>query len=238
MSKRDESVDTQDPPSSLAVTDGGSDGPTTDRQPDDGVTVDDLLDKLESLRETVDDDRERSKVDQTISMVEELPGSPALRRRVKKYTTRDIAEGFVGGIIFSLPLLVEDGVFEIAEWFVDVRVGPIPVFLVINVTFIMIMITGLLYYTDIRDVRVTRPILGFIPRRLVGVLLVSLIVAAGLMFMWGRLHEEDPTTLEVIGRITVIWAAAAFGATLGDILPGESKGEDISELLGDREDRH
>jgi len=53
------------------------------------------------------------------------------------------------------------------------------------------------------------------------------------MFMWGRLHEENPTTLEQFGRVTVIWAAAALGATLGDILPGESKGQDLAEMIGD-----
>ena len=138
----------------------------------------------------------------------------------------------MGGIIFSLPLLVEDGVFEIAEWFAEFSVGPLPLFLTVNVVFIVILVSGLLYYTDFREIKV-RLLFGFIPKRLLGILTVSFWVAFLTMFMWGRLHEQDPTTLEQLARVTVIWAAAALGATLGDILPGESKGKDIAELIGD-----
>ncbi|PSP15312.1 hypothetical protein BRC62_07680 [Halobacteriales archaeon QH_10_67_13] len=62
-------------------------------------------------------------------MLERLPGS----NRIRKDTGRDVAEGFVGGVLFALPLLVEDGVFSISEWFVSVSAGPVPVFLVANV---------------------------------------------------------------------------------------------------------
>lgn len=191
--------------------------------------IDDLIAQLESLEETVDDPHERREVRQTLDLVERLPGSGAFTRRVKNYTSRDVAEGLVGGIIFSLPLLVEDGVFEIAEWFVE-PVGPLPVFLLANAVFVFVMVVGLLYYTDFRDVRITRPILGFIPRRLVGLLVSSFLLAAGLMYLWGRLEAGDPTRLEALGRITVVWTAAALGAALGDILPGESQGADLATL--------
>lgn len=212
--------------------DGGTEPDARDEErehPD----IDDLLDKLETLQETVDDEHERRKVTQTIALVERMPGSRAFTHHVRKYTTRDIAEGIVGAIIFSLPLLVEDGVFVISEWLLDVRLGRIPVFFVLNVAFIVTLVYGLLYFTDIREVRVTRPIFGVIPRRVVGILVSSFLVGAGLMFMWGRLHEDAPTSLEMLARITVIWAPAAFGATLGDILPGESKGEDIGDLIAE-----
>lgn len=204
-----------------------------DERPD----IDDLLSKLEVLHETVDTDKERKKVEDTISLAQRLPGSGMVTRTVKKYTTRDIAEGFVGGIIFMLPLLVEDGVFDIAAWFAAFTVGPIPIFLTLNVLFIVVIVTGLLYYTDFREVQVTRPIFGIIPRRLVGILGISFAIAASMMYLWGRLHEGDPTTVEQAGRIAVLWTASAIGATLGDILPGESSGDDISHLLSDDWDR-
>ena len=122
--------------------------------------------------------------------------------------------------------------FEIADWFVTFFVGPIPVFLVINVLFIISLTAGLLYFTDIRDVQM-RLLFGVIPKRLTMSLTISLIVATGMMFMWGRLHAEDPATIEQFSRVTVIWAAAALGASLGDILPGESKGQDIATMIGD-----
>ncbi len=191
--------------------------------------INDVLDQLDELERTVDSSSERREVQRTRRMLKHVPGSD----RIKKYTGRDIAEGFVGGIIFSLPLLVEDGVFEIAEWFTAFMIGPVPVFLAVNVVFIVGLVAGLLYYTDIRDVR-ERRLFGIIPKRLVAVLTISFLVAAGTMFMWGRLHEENPTQLEMVGRITVIWAAAALGATLGDILPGESQGTDIGNMITDR----
>lgn len=190
----------------------------------------DVFDQLDELEHTVDSSEERHEVQRARQMLKRLPGSD----RIKKYTSRDIAEGFVGGIIFSLPLLVEDGVFEIAEWFLEFYLGPIPIFLAINILFVVGIVAGLLYYTDIREVK-EPPLFGFIPKRLVAILSISFIVALVTMFMWGRLNEPvdgvDPTTLEQFARVTVIWAAAALGATLGDILPGESQGEDLAEMI-------
>ncbi|MES3516216.1 MAG: DUF2391 domain-containing protein [Natronomonas sp.] len=190
--------------------------------------IDDVLEQLNELEGSVSSSEERREVRRARRMLERVPGSD----RIRKYTTRDVAEGFVGGIIFALPLLVEDGVFEIAEWFAATSVGPIPIFLLFNILFVVVLTAGLLYYTDIRDVQI-RWLFGFIPKRLTGVLLISIGVAAASMFLWGRLHSEDPTTLEQFSRVTVIWAAAALGATLGDILPGESEGGDIGTMLSE-----
>lgn len=191
--------------------------------------IEDVFSQLEVLEETVNSENEQREVQRAMRMLKNVPGST----QIHKYTTRDMGEAFVGGIVFSLPLLVEDGVFEIAEWFTEVTVAGVPVFLVANVTFVVVLTAGLLYAVDFREITITKPLFGFLPRRLIGVLIISFVVAAGSMFMWGRLHEEDPTALEQFARITVIWAAAALGAVLGDILPGESRGEDISGLIGD-----
>ncbi|WP_418280712.1 DUF2391 family protein [Halorubrum sp. DTA98] len=212
----------------------GNDGPNGNGGPNgspENPNIDDLLDKLDALEATVDDDAERRKVRQTIALVERMPGSKAFTTRISKYTTRDIAESFVGAVIFSLPLLVEDGVFEIAEWFLATAVAGVPVFFLANVAFVLGMTAGLLYYADFREIEITNPILGFVPRRYVGVLVVSLCTAFFMLLLWGRLHSGDPTTMEQLSRVTVIWVVAAFGAALGDILPGESSGEDISQAF-------
>jgi len=188
----------------------------------------DVFEQLDELEGSVTSSEERREVQRTRRMLERVPG----RDRIKKYTTRDISEGFVGGIIFALPLLVEGGVFEIAEWFVEATLGPVPIFLFVNVAFVVGITAGLLYFTDIRDVQV-RLLFGFLPKRLTGALLISLLVAVGTMLMWGRLHAEDPTTVEQFSRVTVVWAAAALGATLGDILPGESTGEDLAQRIAE-----
>lgn len=206
--------------------------------PPEDIAVNDILDQLKSLEETITTSEQREELHRTRRMLKRMPGGEELEERITKYTTRDIGEAFVGSIIFALPLLVEDGVFEIAEHLLEFLVVGIPVFLIANVLFVIALTAGLIYAVDVREVKISNPILGFLPRRLVGVLTISFLTAAGLMLMWGRTFADDPTNIEVLSRITVIWVAAALGASLGDILPGESKGTDLTisnldELVGD-----
>ncbi len=202
--------------------------------------INDLLAKLDALQRTVNEPHEREKVRQTISLVERMPGSSAFTTRITKYTSRDLAEAFVGAVLFALPLLVEGGVFEIAAWFAARTVAGIPVLLIAHVAFVLVMTAGLLYFADFRQIEVRHPIFGLVPRRYAGILTVSLVTSVFMLLLWGRLHEGDPTGVERAGRVAVVWAAAAFGAGLGDILPGESQGADLGEFdldfdRGDRE---
>jgi uncharacterized membrane protein len=190
-------------------------------RPGDPETVDDVLEHLEQLSRTVDDEDERAEVRQAMTMVEDI----SLRGAIEKYTTRDIAQAFVGSIIFSMPFLVEDGVYEIARHLLDA-----PVFLVGNAVFVVFVASGLLYWSDIRDVRVHRPIFGVIPRRLLGVLVVSFVTSAFTMALWGRLDAPPDVAF---ARVCVVWTAASFGAALGDILPGQSEGEDVNDVVRD-----
>ena len=207
---------------------GDTDCGDADGEPPDDPDLDHLLDRLEELEETVDNPEEREQVRRTLQVARRIPGHGMLGKRIQKYTTRDIAEAFVGGILLSLPMLVEDGVFRIAEWFLSRTVAGVPVFLVGNVVFVVLLTIGLIYWSDIREVQITNPIFGFIPRRLVGVLGISFLTSAFLLVLWGRHLAEDPAgALEVFARITVVWSAAAIGGALGDILPGESRGHDI-----------
>ncbi len=216
---------------------------TTDTDTSEGPSgntpeMDALLTQLDELEETMTTAAQQRELKETKKMLERLPGGAFLDEQIDKYTSRDIGEAIVGSIIFALPLLVEDGVFEIAEHFVTFRVVGVPIFLLLNISFVLLLATKILYVVDFREVKITNPILGVVPRRLVGVLGASFLTTAGLMLMWGRLFADDPTSLEMLARITVIWAAAALGASLGDILPGESKGTDltISNFIGGSDD--
>lgn len=160
-------------------------------------------------------------------MLESVPDSGEIR----KYALEDIGEAFVGALVFSLSFLVEGGVFEVAVWFSEGFVGPIPLFFIINLIVTLGLTAGLLYAVDIRDVKVYNSILGFIPRRLTGHLLTALLCSVFMMILWGRLHEGDPSLFESVCRVTIVWTPAALGAILADILPGESQGEDISKIL-------
>jgi uncharacterized membrane protein len=196
---------------------------TAPREPD-GVAVEDVLNQLEELEETVDDEAEREEVRRAMRLVDSLsPGG--VRGTIDKFTRRDIAEAFVGAILISLPMLVEDGVNTIADHLLAA-----PALFAINVGFVVVMTAGMLYYAEFREVEVSRPLFGLIPRRLVAVLAIAFITAAFTMTVWGRLDGwADPVV--ALARVSVVWAVACFGAALGDILPGESSGTDINDEL-------
>jgi len=195
------------------------------------------FDELESAVSTAERRREVQRIrEETIGAALD----DALGGTIQKYTSRDIAEAFVGSIFFSVPFLVEDGVFDVADFFLSFTVGSFPVFFLVNTLFVLLMILALVYWAGPQKVRVSRPIFGFIPRRLVGIAVVSFLTAAALMTMWGRVGNwADPVV--AVARISVVWTVASFGAALGDILPGESSGDDINDdlaalgdLTGDR----
>ena len=213
------------------MTGTGADSPA-----DRDDSLDEVFRKIEKLEGTVDSEAEREEVEEVRRTLERVPGGQFVRSRIDRYTTRDVAEGFVGSILFSLPLLVEDGVFDIADHLLGTTVGPVPVWLVVNIVFIAVMTWGLLYWTEFREVRDPNPWFGVIPRRVVGVLVISLLTATLTMTMWGRLGGwENPAV--AVARVSVVWAAAALGAVLGDILPGESSGTDLDDVSGEVRER-
>ncbi len=198
----------------------------------DSELIDSINDEFAELASSVESVSHRREVHRIREQAVEATFDDMFGDRIQKYTGRDIAEAFVGSIFFSIPFLVEDGVFDVAEYFLSFRIGVFPVFFVVNTAFVLLMILALVYWAGPQEVQVTRPILGFIPRRLVGIAVVSFLTAAALMTMWGRLGGwSDPVV--AITRISVVWTVASFGAALGDILPGESSGDDINDDLAE-----
>lgn len=201
--------------------------PSSSSSTDRDTNIDTVLEHLEDLENTVDDPEERKEVRRAINLVESLP----LTGKIEKYTTRDMAQAFVGSILFSVPLLVEGGVGEIAAHFLESTPGGVPVFFVGNIVFSVFLTGALLYWADIRDVRVHKPIFGVIPRRLLGVLVIAFLTSMFTMTLWGRVDWSEPVV--ALSRVSVVWTVGAFGGALGDILPGETGGEDINDIIGD-----
>ncbi|MUV88630.1 hypothetical protein GJ629_00940 [Halapricum sp. CBA1109] len=224
-------------PEQLSGTDlSESDAPTSDARPDavreltDAELLDALHREFDDLESAVSGSADRREVDRIRTEATAAPFDDLLGGRIQKYTTRDVAESFVGSIFFAIPFLVEDGVFEIATFFLSFRLGVFPVYFIVNAAFVLLMILALVYWAGPQEVQVYRPILGIVPRRMVGIALVSFLTAAALMTMWGRVDGwQDPVV--ALARISVVWTVASFGAALGDILPGESSGADLSEDL-------
>ncbi|MFB6254437.1 MAG: DUF2391 family protein [Halobacteriaceae archaeon] len=202
----------------------------------DAALIEELYEQFNDLEATVQTDAKRKAIQEIRSRTHDATTDRGLNERIKKYTSRDIAEAFVGSIFFMIPLTVEDGVFEVANHLLSLQVGSIPVFLLLHAVFVLITITTLVYWAGPNNVVISRPIFGIIPRRLVGIATVSFLTAGAMMTMWGRvLNWQQP--LIGVARVSVVWTVAAFGASLGDILPGESSGDDINDNLSEISDK-
>jgi hypothetical protein len=83
---------------------------------------------------------------------------------------------------------------------------------------------------EFRDLVVTRPLFGTVPRRPVPVLVVSFLTATFTIILWGRLGGwSDPAV--ALSRVSVVWTVSVFGAALGNTLPGKSSARDINDEL-------
>lgn len=194
----------------------------------DSELLSSLHTQFETLESTVSDTDVRREVQRIRATAQEAIVGGTFGQQIQKYTTRDMAEAYVGSIFFSIPFLVEDGVFDVADFFLSFRIGQFPVYFLVNAGFVVLIVAALVYWAGPQDVQVTRPILGVVPRRLVGITVISFLTAAALMTLWGRVGNwQDPVV--AIARISAVWTVASFGAALGDVLPGESSGDDIYE---------
>ncbi len=178
------------------------------------ATVDDLLEQLETLEATVDATEERQEVRRTIRLARRLSGNGMTRRVITTFSGKDKAEAFVGSVLIGLPLLVEDGVIDIGEFLAET-----PAFFGLNIALAIALVVGILYIADFRDVRITNPYFGLVPRRPVWVLAIAFATATAMMTLWGRVTWDDPWVN--LCQVSVIFTAMAVGGSLGDILPGE-----------------
>ncbi|OVE83813.1 DUF2391 family protein [Natronolimnobius baerhuensis] len=178
------------------------------------ATIDDLYEQLETLEETVDDADEQREVRRTKRLAARLSSNGTVSRVITEFTGKDKAEAFVGSVVIGMPLLVEDGVLEIGEF-----LAATPAYFGVNIALAVALVVGILYVADFRDVRVTDPYFGVVPRRPVWVLAIAFVTAAGMMTLWGRVTWADPWV--DLCQVSVIFTAMAIGGSLGDILPGE-----------------
>lgn len=198
----------------------------------EGTLLESLHEQFDSLEAVVSSEAKQAEIDDIRTKTHHASARSVFGESIYKYTSRDIAEAFVGSIFFSIPFLVEDGVFDVATYFLGFQVGQFPLFLVVNAGIVFLIVGSLVYWTGPQRVHVTRPIFGIIPRRLVGITLVAFVTVAGLMTLWGRVGNwTDP--IVAIARISVVWTIASFGAALGDILPGESSGADLYDEIAE-----
>jgi len=187
----------------------GTDGWRDDDPPDSG----DLMDSLEALEAQADSSDEVRLIREAMDLVEEVDRPGAFGRVIVGFDRGDAAEATLGSVVFGLPMLVEGGTQEVGAF-----LATHPAYYLGTLAATVGLVVGILYVAEIQDVRVRDPLLGFLPRRLVGVLTIAFALAAGSMTLWGRVDWSTPEV--AFAQVTVCFTAMAIGASLGDILPG------------------
>jgi uncharacterized membrane protein len=186
-----------------------ADGGRPGDPPDSG----DLMDSLEALEAQADSGEEVRLIREAMDLVEEVDRPGAFGRVIVGFDRGDAAEALLGSIVFGLPMLVEGGTQEVGSF-----LATHPAYHLGTLAATVGLVVGILYVAEIQDVRVRDPLLGFVPRRLVGVLSIAFAVALGSMTLWGRVDWSTPEV--AFAQVTVAFTAMAIGASLGDILPG------------------
>jgi uncharacterized membrane protein len=191
-----------------------SDEPPEPTESEPGSEVDELLVELEALERQIDDQETRSRVRESIRIARHIDeGERTFGRVIRGFDRHDAAEALVGSVVFGIPMVIEGGTLEAGAF-----VATHPVFFFATLAFGVSLVYGLLYVAQVQDVRVVDPILGVVPRRLVGVLLIAAATAVAMMSGWGRVDWADPWLATC--QIVVCFVGMAIGAALGDILPG------------------
>lgn len=183
--------------------------PDVDDDPDMG----DLFDDLAELEATVDSEAEREQVRETMQTAMEVQESPVFGRVIWGFDRADLSEALLGALLFGFPMFVEGGTLDIGAFLSDH-----PPSLVFTYGLGIAIVIGILYVSDIQDVRIHDPIFGFLPRRLVGVLAVSFVAAFVMMTVWGQVSWSEAWL--AFCQCSVAFVPMAIGAALGDILPG------------------
>ncbi|WP_336021868.1 DUF2391 family protein [Halobellus salinisoli] len=173
-----------------------------------------LLAEFDALAETVDSPKERERVRSARrAAVVAVADAPVFGRVIRGFDRADLAEAFLGCVLFGIPMFVEGGTNEVGQ-----HLATHPISLVGTLVGTVGLVVGILYVADIQDVRVQDPLFGVVPRRLVAVLGVSFLTAAVVMTAWGRVGWGEPVL--ALGDVVVAFVPMAIGAALGDILPG------------------
>jgi uncharacterized membrane protein len=178
-----------------------------------GPTMGDLLDDLEALEASVDDEAEREQVKDVMRTASAVRPRDGFGQVIVGFDRADVSEAILGAFLFGVPMFVEGGTQEVGTY-----LATRPLVLVGTICFGVAMVYGILYVAEIQDVRVLDPLWGILPRRFVGVLFISLALATLLMTAWGRVSWASP--VRATAQIVVAFVPMAIGASLGDILPG------------------
>lgn len=177
------------------------------------ATMGELFDDLEELEAMVDDPAAREQIGNAMQTAEKMGEPGTFGRVIRGYDLADLSEAFLGALLLGIPMFVEGGTYEIGGF-----LARRPLLLLGTHGITIGLVYAILYVAEFQDVRVKDPLLGFIPKRMVGVLGASLVTATVIMTLWGTIQWARP--MSAIAAITVAHLPMSIGAAIGDILPG------------------
>lgn len=193
---------------------GAPDDDAVETDGDGSADMGDLFDELQELEELVVSDAAREQVRETMRVAMEASAATSpFGRVIRGFDRGDLAEALLGALLFGIPMAVEGGTQEVAV-FLAGHPGSLGATFCVAVG----MVVGIVYVADIQDVRVHKPMLGLVPRRLVGVVGVSFLTAVCLLTVWGRVDWGTPWL--ALANAVVAFVPMSIGAALGDLLPG------------------
>ena len=173
--------------------------------------IDDVLDDLETLEDLVDAPAEREQVREAMRTARRANRPRVVGRIRDAFDLRDAGEAAVGAFVFGVPMIVEGGTLEIGD-----AIAGSPVAVALTGAFGFLVVLGILHAARFEAVEADL-IAGVVPRRLVGILVISGGMAVGLMTLW---HRVDWSTPEIAAAQCLVTAVVmAVGASLGDVLP-------------------
>lgn len=175
--------------------------------------IEDLIDELELIARSAESPTQRERIEEAIELARQVTYPSVFGRVIRGFDRADAAEAFVGSLVFGIPMVIEGGTLEAGTY-----IARHPGFLFLTLVGAVAVVIGLLYVADIQRVEIYKPLFGFLPRRLVGVMTISFLSAFVLMTAWGRVQWGSPWL--ALSQVTVAFAGMSLGAALGDILPG------------------
>jgi len=196
-----------------AASEADTDRAEFDGASDDESGMSDLFDELEELEDLVDSEAEREQVRETMRAAMEADKSRTFGRVAFGFDRSDAAEALLGALLFGIPMFVEGGTLDVGLY-----LSNHPLYFAATGGLTVGLVVAILYVADIQDVRVMNPILGIVPRKLLGVLAVSMGTALFMMTAWGQVEWNQPWL--ALCQVGVAWVPMAIGAALGDLLPG------------------
>ncbi|WP_394335097.1 DUF2391 family protein [Thermococcus siculi] len=150
-----------------------------------------------------------AKLEEIYESIEALREESERNKAPDKLGWDDIAQEIVGAITFALPFLFTGELWEIAK---DISLGRS------MAIFLMTLTVAYLFIAKSRIGNLKREELFHIPKRLLTVAIISYLISAGLIYLYGINWIADFTSSQYLNATVLISTFAVIGAIAVDMV--------------------